>query len=148
MKTKRQKGAAVVEFAVILPLLLLILFGIVEFGFLLYNQAMLTNASREGARAGIVAQTPRRSTAYITGIVNNYTANFLVNFKSGTDPVVATTVKVNDVEADPSSVGMVSAEDYLTVELSYDYHFLLIDNLVSGIGINKTLHASSTMRAE
>jgi Flp pilus assembly protein TadG len=49
-----QRGAAVVEFAFVLPLLLVILFGIIEFSFLLYDKAMLTNASREGARVGIV----------------------------------------------------------------------------------------------
>ena len=47
-------GAAAVEFAIVVPLLLLLLFGIIEFSLLLYNKAMLTNASREGARFGIV----------------------------------------------------------------------------------------------
>jgi len=54
MKKRSQKGAAVVEFALILPILLLLLFGIIEFSFYMYDKAMLTNACREGARAGIV----------------------------------------------------------------------------------------------
>ena len=49
-----QKGAAIVEFAIILPLLLLLIFGMIEFSLLMYNKAMITNASREGARRGIV----------------------------------------------------------------------------------------------
>ena len=54
MITKNQKGAAIVEFAIVLPLILMFLFGILEFGLLMYNKAMITNASREGARLGIV----------------------------------------------------------------------------------------------
>ena len=59
MKLKNQRGASAVEFAVVLFPLVLLVFGIIDFGFLLYNKAMLTNASREGARAGIVSQSPR-----------------------------------------------------------------------------------------
>ena len=54
-----ERGASAIEFAVILPLLLVVLFGIIEFGFVLYNKAVLTNACREGARAGIVSAFPR-----------------------------------------------------------------------------------------
>ena len=59
IKFASQKGAAMVEFALILIPLLLITFGIIEFGMFMYNQQVLTNASREGARAGIVASIPR-----------------------------------------------------------------------------------------
>jgi Flp pilus assembly protein TadG len=148
MKDQTQKGAAVVEFAVILPLLLLILFGIVEFGFLLYNQAMLTNASREGARAGIVAQTPRKSTAEITAVIDNYTQQYLVTFKSGVDPGAQTVVKINGTESDPSVAGLTSAQDFLTVEVRYEYDFLILPSFIANLGLKRTLFASSTMRAE
>ena len=58
MKTKRiitdQKGGALIELAIVLPLLVLLLIGAVEFGILYYNKQVITNASREGARAGII----------------------------------------------------------------------------------------------
>ncbi len=47
-------GASAVELAVLLPFIMAILFGIIEWGFLLYDKAMITNAAREGARFGIV----------------------------------------------------------------------------------------------
>lgn len=47
---ERQKGVAVVEFAVLFLLLLLILAGVVEFGFLWLQSHYLANAAREGAR--------------------------------------------------------------------------------------------------
>ena len=71
-KTLRsESGASAVEFALLLPVLMMILFGIIEFGMALYRQAILTNASREGARLGIVpsvtnAEVNTKIDAYLT----------------------------------------------------------------------------------
>ena len=46
-----QRGAAVVEFALILPILLILLVGTIDASLALYDKAVITNASREGARA-------------------------------------------------------------------------------------------------
>jgi Flp pilus assembly protein TadG len=46
-----ERGAAAVELAILLPLLLLILFGIIDFGRMLNTQIKVTEAAREGARA-------------------------------------------------------------------------------------------------
>jgi Flp pilus assembly pilin Flp len=50
------RGAAAVEFALLLPLLLLIVFGIIDFGRALNTQITLTQAAREGARALALGQ--------------------------------------------------------------------------------------------
>ncbi|HEX6970340.1 MAG TPA: TadE/TadG family type IV pilus assembly protein [Micromonosporaceae bacterium] len=47
----RDRGAAAVEFALLLPVVLLIIFGIIDFGRMLNAQLTLTQAAREGARA-------------------------------------------------------------------------------------------------
>ncbi len=49
-----QKGAVMVEFAFILPLFLLLLFGVITFSIAIYNKTVLTMATRQGARAGSV----------------------------------------------------------------------------------------------
>jgi len=67
-----ESGASAVEFALLLPLLMMILFGITEFGFALYRQSILTNASREGARLGIVQSIPAITTAQINAAIDNY----------------------------------------------------------------------------
>jgi Flp pilus assembly protein TadG len=50
----RQDGVVAVEFVILFPLFLMILVGLMEFGHLFYVRHTLTNASREGARAGAV----------------------------------------------------------------------------------------------
>ena len=51
---RRRTGQSLVEFAVVLPIFLLILAGIIDFGLGLYSQMTVINAAREGARLGVV----------------------------------------------------------------------------------------------
>lgn len=53
----REKGQAMVEFALVLPILLILLLGIVEFGQIYYSYMVIQNASRDGARYGSVWAT-------------------------------------------------------------------------------------------
>ncbi len=115
-KDTSQKGASLVEFALVLPLLMLILWGIIEFSLLLYNKQVITNASREGARAGIVAQSPRVTGGEIVGVVNNYCATYLVTFGGG-------------VLSISSSAAGTSFGDPLTVTVTYPYQFLVFHNI-------------------
>lgn len=66
------RGVSAVEFAILLPLLLVIFAGIVDFGLMLYNKAMITNAAREAVRAGIMAREPRATKAKIEEIATDY----------------------------------------------------------------------------
>ena len=50
----RQRGQAVIELALCLPLLLLVVLGIFDFGFMFQRYEVVTNAAREGARVGIL----------------------------------------------------------------------------------------------
>lgn len=51
-RNRKHRGAAVVELAIVSPLLFAMLFGIIEFGWLFTVQHTMVNASREGARIG------------------------------------------------------------------------------------------------
>jgi Flp pilus assembly protein TadG len=54
---QNQKGQAFVEFAIVLPILLLLVFGIIQFGILFNNYLTLTDAVRAGARQAAVSRT-------------------------------------------------------------------------------------------
>jgi hypothetical protein len=49
-----ERGAELIEMALVLPLLMLIIMGIVDMGFMFRKMNVVTNAAREGARAGIL----------------------------------------------------------------------------------------------
>ena len=53
----RREGQAVVEFALVLPVLILIIVGIIEFGLLMNNYLVVTYAAREGARSAALGGT-------------------------------------------------------------------------------------------
>jgi len=149
---KSQKGVAAVEFAIVLPLLVLLLFGIIEFSILFYDKAVITNASREGARAGIVffhdpdaEEQDRKSYAETEAedaarrYCGNETKSRLITFAAGVPTV---TVNAN-LEGDGDS------GDDLTVTVGYHYDYLVIPNFASGLdegGIN--LEARAVMRLE
>lgn len=128
MKTMTdQKGVAVVEFAIVLPLLLVIVFGIVEFGLLMYNKAIITNASREGARAGIVQGSPRPIQSEIRAVVTNY-LNTVRPITFGGPGLATPTVAT----ANPSGGVQCSAfgQD-LIVGVKYTYRFLVLPNVIA-----------------
>jgi Flp pilus assembly protein TadG len=145
MKTdKRERGAAAVEFALILPLLVVLAFGIIEFSILFYNKAMITNASREGARAGIVYNFPNRpSAADITNVVNGHCASHLITFgNTARSPVTVV-----------NGIGGGSGAN-LTVTVTYIYDFLVLPNFLgaffsnTNFGNSITLGATTVMRLE
>lgn len=142
-KIRTQGGAAAIEFALVLPLLIALLFGIIEFSLVLYDKAMITNASREGARQGIVFRvvpvTGDRlplSEGEIGAVVNSYLANRLITFGG---PVTATTTAAR---------AGTYPDEMLTVNVGYTYTFLVLPGFVAGLvgGIN--LDAQTVMRME
>lgn len=100
MSAGKQKGAQAVEFALVLPFLVLVIFAVLDFGILVYNKAIITNASREAARRGITLSAAAWNTATIKQVACDYAKNTLVTVSSGTrasdctgtaDPVVTVT---------------------------------------------------------
>lgn len=139
---KGQRGAVAIEFALVLIFILLpLLIGIIEFGILFYNKAMITNASREGARTGIVSainpddpddDTYHPDDSAITGKVDQYLQTFLITFGGSNSP--GTDIKRYLRGTDPPTeiaYGAETAGDYLRVEVTYTYDFLVLPRFVS-----------------
>lgn len=71
----RQRGAAAVEFALVLPFLLMMVLGAIDWGWYFFVREVVTNAAREGARAGAVT-TAANPTQAAEDIAGNYLTNF------------------------------------------------------------------------
>jgi Flp pilus assembly protein TadG len=128
------RGASAVEFAVVFPLLLVILFGVIEFGLLMFNKQVITNASREGARAGIVMQTPRLACGEITAVVQNYCDQYLISFPNNstveTRCYYNNTPPPNDPEWNRfTGTPTASFGNDLKIVTLYEYNFLALSAL-------------------
>ncbi|WP_234824939.1 TadE/TadG family type IV pilus assembly protein [Cupriavidus necator] len=138
MKMKNQKGVAAVEFALVLPLFLLITFGIIEFSLALYDQAVITNASREAARYGIVLTKP--SALQIQQVATNYCSNHLISFGTGGNTCPSGNITV---AGDGGQYGTP-----LTVTVKYQFTPLALGNLISPLSGALSLSATTVMYNE
>ncbi len=128
-----RRGTATVEMALVVPLLLLLLFSIIEFGFLIKNRAELGQAAREGARLAVVGATPTRITIGVNGSVSTIPVGEMTreyNYRSW-DEGSGTwgswqTLGVSDSENNAAS------GDQIQITLSYD-HQLLIPGLMGPV---------------
>ena len=132
-KNKREDGQAMVEFALVLPIFLLILCGIIDFGWLFYNQLSLNNACREGARYAVVNTADGSNTQAIINHINNS----------------ITTVFANDgvsIEIEYSSPADPTAGD-ITVSMEADISFFT-PVLSTVFGKEKTITSTVIMKVE
>lgn len=69
--TNRQRGAAAVEFALILPLLLFMVLGVIDYGVFFSQNISLQNAAREGARQGVTQGDVLKYTNQSRGLLDD-----------------------------------------------------------------------------
>jgi len=122
------RGAAAVEFALLLPVLLLIVFGIIDFGRALNAQITLTQAAREGARLASFGQP--------VATVQSRTQTAATGLNLTTSEISVTTCPQN---AGPTVDG--------TVSISYPFKFITPISAIStlfGKGLNNTYTLTAT----
>ena len=140
-KNRNDKGTAAVEFALLLPLLLLMLFLMIEFSIAMYDKAVITNASREGARRGILMQDPRVTVPEITAAVTAYSGTRLISF--GAAPAAPTTTVSAACLPPPDGTG-----DLLTVTVSYQYNFFVLPKFLTTLTGPLIFNGITVMRCE
>lgn len=131
MKIKRRnsiKGQSIIEAALVLPVLLLVLTAIMDFGILFNNYLVVSNASREGARKASVGGTDTQ----IISMVRNVTASL---------DAVKLTVSISPDEADRS------AGEAVMVTVAYEYG-MITPFVAAVIPGPFRLEAKTTMRCE
>lgn len=127
---RAERGLALIELALVLPFFLMLTFATINFGLGLYNQAVITNASREAARAGIAFRVPAPSHEDITETALAYCQEHLITLGAHVDPEVLIEEPGGRVPGEP-----------LRVTVSYAYEGLKLLNALSP----GTLAATATM---
>jgi Flp pilus assembly protein TadG len=84
IQIRSERGQSMTEFAMVLPILVVLLFGIIQFGILFNNYVTLTDASRAGARAAAVSRQAADPVANATAAVRS-SASDLDQSKLGVD---------------------------------------------------------------
>ena len=135
-KKESQRGATAVEFAIVILVFLTIVFGIIEFGLLLYNQHIVTNAGREGARYGIVYRTDanKKTETEIEAWTASWGEQYIVTFGEKAWSVQATSNNNLDEVC-------TSSDEELTVEVKYNYDFLFLP-------FQREITTTTTMKCE
>jgi len=145
MRTLRDcRGGAAVEFAIILPLLIFLVAGIIEFGFALYDKAVLTNASREGARTGIVFRIDP-STGERNPITVYEIQERVERYLQGNPLISPGGVSIPALDVPETCV---DSGDEISVKVSYPYKFLILPEFTKKIPGGITMGAKTVMRCE
>ena len=120
MQMRRRKrddgGAAAVEFALILPIFLMLLFGIIDFGYMINRSSIINNAARDAVRVASVngsgADVEAAANSTLNGVPN---ATLAVSCRKASGSPCAYGV---------SPVGNHASGDYATVSITYQHKML------------------------
>ncbi|BEQ13668.1 TadE/TadG family type IV pilus assembly protein [Desulfoferula mesophila] len=131
----QNSGIAAVEFALVLPLLLLFLFGIIEMGLAWHTKQVVTNVCREGARYGtLYTATP---SADPNGDVVTYVNQLLTNLGFPAAQIVSVTCTgAEGATGDP-----------VTVSVSANHYFPVLSP-IAGLQSAITINGTAVMRHE
>lgn len=110
-KRIRYKGAAAVEAAILFPVLLLLTFGIIEYGWLFLNANLITNAARHGSRIAI------RATATNTQVMNSIS-----------DLMTSANITGYQVTISPSDISLADVGEVVKVDISVPWGQIAIIN--------------------
>ncbi len=144
-----EHGVAAVELAIMIPIFLLLIFAILEFGQIWYLKHLVTNASREGARFGIIyrnipnTQTRQNPKNFTSPSIDQVVDGYLGNFFDSSQKFWGTNV---DLKIGTGTTIPSTGND-LTVTVTAPYHWFVLGSLVPGIE-DFTITAVTIMKLE
>jgi Flp pilus assembly protein TadG len=149
-------GQAIVELALTLPLLMLILLGVFDFGLMFQQYEVVTNAAREGARLAVltseysVGEARLRAIDYLrAGGVNTANVRSAPCTASPVADTICVSVTPNTTTITGTSPAVNVDEMIVTVEYDHQHFICPIMRLFGGAGLVKTpLRSTSRMRVE
>ena len=147
-RLRSERGAELIEFALIFPLLLLVLLGMIDFGFLFQRYEVLTNATREGARMAILP-------GYDADDVKTRICEFLTNGGVPTTGCPGATPTHPAVTVTDTTIALgagVTPVQAKQVQLAYTHNFMFVGPIIGLMGGSwtntKVITTVATMRTE
>jgi TadE-like protein len=145
-----ERGAVAVEFAIILPVLMLLVFGIIDFGHAWYMKQIIINASREGARYG------SRYTGSVPSARNPSISDYILktsgqNGGKGGIGLLSLLPNDNPVVPTPTGSGYTSISppgQPLSVKVQATKTWWVVNKLIPGMSSSTTLASTTTMAVE
>lgn len=137
---KSQRGAAALEFALVVPVLILLVFGIVDFGNVMNAQSVVANAAREGARSAALGASSTQAKSVASGAIatlpgaSNVGTNVAVVCKTA----LGATCSLDDATADSGGT--------VTVTITYVHSWL--SPAILGLSNTLNIVQTSQMRIE
>ena len=132
-RKRDQRGAAAVEFALIAPIFLLVLFGIMDFGYMINRSSIINNAARDAAReaslGGDQAAVEAAANLTLTGV-----------------PGATVSTSCVTLTGAACTVGSAVTGDKVTVKVTYVHEFITPVSMFFSNGVN--LSRQATMRVE
>jgi Flp pilus assembly protein TadG len=148
-RSRNQRGASLVEFALVLFGLCVILFGIVEFGLVFRDKGTIAQAAREAARSLSVGSSPtvavNRAISASTGVTltsSNIVLDYQTPDSSGNVTTTGWTTMTNTATTNPANPG-----DFVRATITYTHTYITHFSFVGGGG-TQPLHGSVIMRKE
>jgi Flp pilus assembly protein TadG len=157
-RSRGGRGQALVEFALVIPVFLVILAGLLYFGFMLYSKMTVINAAREGAHYGIILDPT--DAAFATKIGNQVSAAAAVGlnpaqittatagYKVVSGVITATTCLWGVPTSNPSAC---KAGDAVAVSVTYPFanpipiHLALLGNVIIDLPTAFSLNSAVQM---
>src|SRR5262245_15926747 len=140
-RVRSARGVELIEFAITLPILLFVLSGIIDFGFLFHHYEIVTNAAREGAR--MKSNLTTASLADVQERVGAYLDNAGLVSGQATTAVNPVAIPIN-----PSGT-VTAAGNQVVVQYPFQFRTLAMMNVFFGGSFGTvTLTASAMMRNE
>lgn len=136
---KNQRGSALIETAITIPIVLLISVGIFEFGRAYQTWQVLTNAAREGARVAVINGTTDQR---VTDTVRNYLSSGRITSPGSASITITRNVVINGTDTASR------------ITINYPFNFIVLNPVArlvvrnANVGAPVTMQSIATMRNE